>query len=128
MDFNNKNIIVTGGTRGIGYAITELFEKTGANIIVTGTKETATELINKSKNIIYHQLDYNSDNSVKRFINYVNQIDVIDILINNAGINKIDLLPDITTKDWDEINRVNLRGPFLLAQAVSKKLKIQKSG
>ena len=82
-----------------------------------------------SKNKIqYHQLDYSSAESVKEFISLVKGLDKVDVLINNAGVNKIESVTEISLDDWDWINAVNLRGPFLLTQAASEKMKKQKSG
>ena len=44
----------------------------------------------------------------------------LDILINNAGVNKIDSIGDISVMDWDMINNINIRGPFILTNAISK--------
>ena len=58
----------------------------------------------------------------------VNELDKVDVLINNAGVNKIDTISEISVEDWDWINTVNLKGPFLLTQAVSESMKLQESG
>jgi 3-oxoacyl-[acyl-carrier protein] reductase len=131
MDFTDKTIIITGGTRGIGAAIVSAFCNARANIIVTGTKKTGIESIEVSdnqNNIQYHQLDYSSDESVKEFIHSVKKLDDIDVLINNAGVNKIESVTEISEDDWDWINAINLRGPFLLTQAVSKTMEKKNSG
>jgi len=131
MDFTDKTIIITGGTRGIGATIVNAFCNAGANVVVTGTKKTGIETLgftdsqNKPQ---YHQLDYSSDESVKEFIQWVKKLDSVDVLINNAGVNKIDSVTEISENDWDWIHAVNLKGAFLLTQAVSEKMKKQKSG
>ena len=107
------------------------FSNAGANVVVTGTKKTGVETLDvpdSQGNIQYHQLDYLSDVSVKDFIYSVKKLGSIDVLINNAGVNKIESVSEISEDDWDWINAVNLRGPFLLTQAVSEKMKKQKSG
>jgi 3-oxoacyl-[acyl-carrier protein] reductase len=131
MDFTDKTIIITGGTRGIGAAMVNAFCNARANVVVTGTKKTGVETLDvpdSQNNIQYHQLDYSSTESVKEFISLVKGLDKVDVLINNAGVNKIDSVTEISLDDWDWINAVNLRGPFLLTQAVSEKMKKQKSG
>ncbi len=131
MDFTDKTIIITGGTRGIGAAMVNAFYNARANVVVTGTKKTGVETLDipdSQNNIQYHQLDYSSAESVKEFISLVKGLDKVDVLINNAGVNKIESVTEISLDDWDWINAVNLRGPFLLTQAASEKMKKQKSG
>jgi 3-oxoacyl-[acyl-carrier protein] reductase len=131
MDFTDKTIIITGGTQGIGAAIVSVFCNAGANVILTGTKkieDDSLEISGHRKNIQYIQLDYSSDESVKEFIHWVKLLDKVDVLINNAGVNKIGTITDISVDDWDWINAVNLRGPFLLTQALSGTMKRQNFG
>jgi len=131
LDFKNKTVIITGGTRGIGAAIARTFTDSGAHVLVSGTDKTENDKIENSgneHNIQYHQLDFTSDKSVNQFLNAVNKLKKVDVLINNAGVNKIETITEISVEDWDWINAVNLRGPFLLTQAVSKNMKKQKSG
>ena len=131
MDFTDKTIIITGGTRGIGAAIASVFCDVGANVVVTGTKKTedvSPEVFTRMNKIQYQQLDYSSNESVIEFIHLVNKLDTVDVLINNAGVNKIETITEISVDDWDWINAVNLRGPFLLTQAVAEKMMEKKTG
>jgi 3-oxoacyl-[acyl-carrier protein] reductase len=131
IDFTDKTVIITGGTRGIGAAMVSAFSGAEANVIITGTKEPGAvnlDLIKSNRSIQYHQLDFSSDESVKNFIHTVNELNKIDVLINNAGVNKIDTISEISVDDWDWINTVNLRGPFLLTQSVIETMKKQDSG
>ena len=131
MNFLNKNIIITGGTGGIGTATVQAFHDTGANILLTGTKNTIDKnfdyLINQ-KNIDYCQLDLSSEDSLESFTQVLKEIGNIDVLINNAGVNKIDKINKVTSEDWDWINKVNLKGPFTLMRLISEKMKKKKSG
>lgn len=107
------------------------FSDAGANVIITGTKKIAVEtpdISGKSESLRYYQLDYSSNKSVKEFISSVNKLEKVDVLINNAGVNQIETISDISVEVWDWINAVNLRGPFLLTQAVSKMMKSQDYG
>jgi len=131
IDFSNKTVIVTGGTRGIGAAIVELFQECNAQIIATGTNTSELESLNqksKSEKTDYIHLDFTSNDSIQKFLGHIDKLDRIDVLINNAGVNKIDSIKDIAEDDWDWINNVNLRGPFLLTRAVSKIMKNQGYG
>ena len=131
IDFSNKTVIVTGGTRGIGAAIVELFQQCNAQVIGTGTNTKELERLNqesKEKKTDYIHLDFTSNESIQKFLGHINKRDRIDVLINNAGVNKIDSIKDIAEDDWDWINNVNLRGPFLLTRAVSKIMQNQGYG
>ena len=130
-DFSNKTVVVTGGTRGIGAAIVELFQECNAEIIATGTNNKQLERLNQDsagKKIKYMYLDFTSNESIQEFLVYLENQDRIDSLINNAGVNKIDSIQEIAENDWDWINNVNLRGPFLLTHAVANIMKNQGYG
>ena len=130
-DFSNKTIVITGGTRGIGAAIVESFQKCNAEIIATGTNNKELDRLNREsagKIIKYIHLDFTSNESVQEFLVYLDNQDHIDVLINNAGVNKIDSIQDVTEDDWDWINNVNLRGPFLLTRIVADRMKKQGYG
>ncbi len=115
IDINNTShrAVVTGATRGIGFATAERLLKNGMDVIVTGTSQDA----NYPEGATYHQVDFLDDKSLVEFIGFLKQQD-IDILVNNAGINKIGEFASIDIDDFDQILRVNLRTPFLLCQAV----------
>ena len=130
-DFSNKTVIVTGGTRGIGAAIVELFQQCNADVIATGTDTKEMDRINRDPSggkLKYIHLDFNSNDSVQSFLDFINKRDRIDVLINNAGVNKIATIDKIDENEWDWINKVNLRGPFLLTKAVSEIMKKQGYG
>jgi NAD(P)-dependent dehydrogenase (short-subunit alcohol dehydrogenase family) len=110
--------VVTGATRGIGYAIAERLLKDGLEVIVTGTKKDADYPSGSN----YYQVDFLNDPSTKAFVEYLKQ-KPIDILINNAGVNKINEFEDIEIADFDKIQKINLKAPFLLCQAVIPHMK-----
>jgi len=110
---NRYCAVVTGATRGIGRAIAERLLKDGVEVIVTGTSKDADHPIGSN----YYQVDFLNDSSMKAFVKYLKQ-KPIDILINNAGINKIDEFESIEINEFDSIQKVNLNAPFLLCLAV----------
>jgi 3-oxoacyl-[acyl-carrier protein] reductase len=131
IDFSNKTVIVTGSTRGIGAAIVELFQQCNAQVIGTGTNNKELKRLNqvsKERKTNYIHLDFTSNESVQGFLGFIDKQDRIDVLINNAGVNKIDSIQNVTEDDWDWINNVNLRGPFQLTKAVSGLMKKQGQG
>jgi 3-oxoacyl-[acyl-carrier protein] reductase len=131
VDFSNKVVLVTGGTRGIGKAIAELFLENNAEVIATGTDLKNVDVSDNDsvKNKInYKSLDFSSHSSTSSFLKKLEDGPPIDILINNAGINKIDDISNINSKDWDKVNEINLRGPFILTKEIVKKMKSLKQG
>jgi NAD(P)-dependent dehydrogenase (short-subunit alcohol dehydrogenase family) len=112
-----KNIkyraVVTGATKGIGYEIAQRLLNDGIEVIATGTKKNGNHPTGSS----YYQVDFFIEESVNEFINYLKQ-QKINILVNNAGINKIGNFSSIDINDFDRILRVNLRVPFQICQAV----------
>ena len=131
LNFTNKTVIITGGTRGIGASLTNAFYRTGAKVLVSGTmneNDVNFDILKHNNNVHYHQLDLSSDESIKQFLDVVNKLDKVDVLINNAGVNKIKTVNEISEEEWDWINAVNLRGPFLLTRTVSEKMKQQEFG
>jgi len=110
--------VVTGATRGIGRAIAERLLKDGLEVIVTGTNKDADHPIGSN----YYQVDFLNDSSTETFVKYLKQ-KPIDILINNAGINKIDEFESIEIADFNSIQKVNLKTPFMLCQAVIPHMK-----
>ena len=105
--------VVTGATRGIGYAIAERLLQDGLEVITTGTKKNGKHPSGSS----YYQVDFCDENSTNKFINYLKK-QKINIVVNNAGINKIGKFSSIDINDFDRILRVNLRVPFQICQAV----------
>ena len=115
--------VVTGATRGIGFAIAERLVKDGLDVVGTGTGKEA-----KCPNgASYRQGDFLDDNSIENFVEFLKQ-QKIDVLVNNAGINKIGSFAEIDIDDFDKILRVNLRAPFLFCQAVIPDMKKNKWG
>lgn len=131
IDLKGKTAIVTGGIRGIGKAICERLIAAGAHIIATGTKTTEVDELNKQNNntqISFLCVDFTDDHSIQLFLSKLRNIPKIDILINNAGVNRINLNTDTNSNDFDYINNVNLKAPYLLCREVSNIMKANKNG
>ena len=127
--FLNKSIVVTGGTRGIGAQIVKMFASEGANVICTGRDKT--DLIARQKNapdnVKYIQLDLEDEGSIISFNKYISGLSSLDVLVNNAGINKIDRVENISVTDFKSVMEVNVNGPFYISQMACK-LMVKKGG
>jgi 3-oxoacyl-[acyl-carrier protein] reductase len=126
IDFKDRVVVVTGGTRGIGKAIAHMFAEDNASVIATGTDKQQLEQLNnqsKSSGIQYRHLDFTSTASVESFLDYLKSLKKVDVLVNCAGVNKINLIDEINDEDWDWMNTINLRGPYLISKAISAMMK-----
>lgn len=131
----NKTAIITGATRGIGKGIAEVFAKNGANVAFTysSSVEAATSLENELKSHGIKAKGYQSNaadfESAQELANEVlKEFGSIDILINNAGITKDNLLLRISEEDFDKVIEVNLKSVFNLTKAVLRPMIKQKGG
>lgn len=121
MDFSNKFAIITGGTRGIGMAIVSLLVECGCKVLYTGTGEKS---VFENKKLRFEQLNFLDDRSVLRFITEVmRNSEKIDILINNAGINCIEPIDELSEENWNKILKVNLTGSMKMTKAAANVMK-----
>lgn len=118
-----RTALVTGGTRGIGAAIADRLATDGLDVIVTGRNPPVVN----SPNHRFYAVDFEDQQSVLDFLQVIPKLG-IDVLVNNAGINKIAAFDQIVPEDFDRIQNVNLRVPFLICQAVLEKMRAQKWG
>src|SRR3990167_3463291 len=117
-NFEGKKVVITGGTRGIGLATALRLKKEGATVLITGTKPNFTLL----DDIDYYQVNFLVSQEIESFIGFLKK-HTPDILINNAGINKINKFCDISFQDYMEIQQINTTVPFQLCQAVIPAMK-----
>lgn len=110
MELEGRKVLVTGGTRGIGKSISLAFQALGADVVITG--RSRPDDVPESK---FVSVDFLEPNSVSSFLEFV-ETHGFDVIVNNAGINKIDLGHQIDYKDWKNIQEVNLNVPFLVCQ------------
>ncbi|TCT12293.1 3-oxoacyl-[acyl-carrier-protein] reductase [Natranaerovirga pectinivora] len=131
----NKVAIVTGGSRGIGKAISLELGSKGATVIVNynGSKDAAEAVVNtiteNGGKAVAYPCNVSDFNSVKEFIeNIVKEYGQIDILVNNAGITKDNLLLKMSDSDFDDVINVNLKGAFNCLKHASRYMLKQRSG
>ena len=128
MSFESKSIIVTGGARGIGRAIVELFLSQGANLSLIDL-EPVTNL-NADKGSVYSFAGSVANaTDVENFISEVmSRAGRIDVLVNNAGIIRDNIIWRMSEEEFDAVIDTNLKGAWLLCRAVAPIMKEQKSG
>lgn len=131
----NKVIIVTGASRGIGREIAKLLAKTGYQVIANYNKskekaeELKKELQTNGFDIDIFKADVSNRNEVKKMIEFViNKYGRIDVLVNNAGVDREEMFTDITDEDWEFIMKNNLYSVFCCTQEVIKHMLNQMSG
>ena len=130
-----KTAIITGGSRGIGKGIVEVFAQHGANVAFTynSSAEAAEALaaeVSKQgvKAKAYKSDASNYEESQKLAEQVLEDFGSIDILINNAGITKDNLLMRISEEDFDKVIEVNLKSVFNMTKAVQRAMLKQRSG
>jgi len=115
--------VISGGAQGIGRAIAARFQAEGAFIFildcdVTKGHETAAELTKSNSPVRFLPVDLRSPAEIRNAIEEVRKFHAgIDIVVNNAGVEREKPLEKLSVADWDSILEVNLRGAFLLTQA-----------
>lgn len=133
IDFANKNVLITGGSRGIGKACAKLFAALNANVIVTyktnvqKAKQTLSEVDNKENKHSFFQLDISSPDNVKNFFEILmKKYDKIDVLINNAAIYTEHKINKVSYEEWqrcwNETISTNLTGISNLCYFVSRQM------
>jgi len=126
--------IVTGGSRGIGLASARLLAEGGASVVVSGRDaarlETATrELEATGAAVLGVAADAARREDVDRLVEAARErFGRLDVLVNNAGMTRDQLLVRMKDDDWDQVLDTNLRGVFLMTRAVGKVMMRQRSG
>jgi 3-oxoacyl-[acyl-carrier protein] reductase len=126
--------LVTGGTRGIGLAIARLLADDGASVVVSGRdpgrlESAAKELEALGASALAVAADAGKREDADRLVEATRErFGRIDVLVNNAGITRDQLLVRMKDDDWDQVMETNLRGVFLMTRAVGKVMMRQKSG
>ena len=130
-----KTAIITGGSRGIGKAIVEKFVKQGANVAFTysSSSDAAKAIENKLSTNNVKVKSYKSDASNFEeaqllAASVLEEFGSIDILINNAGITKDNLLMRMSEEDFDRVIQVNLKSVFNMTKAVQRTMLKQRKG
>ena len=130
-NLENKNIIVTGASGGIGNSIVKKLNQAGANILASGTRiEKLEELKKNFENIKILKFDISQSDKIAEFIeNATNELGgSLDGLINNAGITQDNLAIRMSLEEWQKVININLTSTFLMSKFAIKKMLKNKSG
>lgn len=129
---NNKIALVTGATRGIGAAIADTLAQSGAKVIGTATTESGAQSISERMQNWQGEgrvLNIAESGSIETLIGDIEkEFGQLDILINNAGITRDNLLMRMKEEEWDEIMNVNLKSVYRASKAVLRGMMKQRSG
>jgi 3-oxoacyl-[acyl-carrier protein] reductase len=124
-DLRGRTALVTGGSRGIGRAIALALARAGADLAVNyrenegAAREVCERIRDLGRRALPVQGDASRSAEVARMVESIHrEMGPVTILVNNAGIGEVRSIEEITEKDWDEMLAVNLKGPFLVTQAV----------
>ncbi len=125
MKLEQKNVFITGSSRGIGLAIAHKFASLGANVVLNSRGEISEELLAEFKPYGVKVLAISGDVSdfadAKRMVEQaIEELGSVDVLVNNAGITQDTLLLKMTEVDFEKVLKVNLTGAFNMTQSVLK--------
>jgi 3-oxoacyl-[acyl-carrier protein] reductase len=129
-----KVALVTGAAQGIGKSIATAFADAGADLILCDMNEevlavTAKDFEEKGTNVLAVKTNVTDATEVAELVaKSLDKFGRIDILINNAGVTRDNLLARMSEADWDLVLSVNLKGTFLLSKAVSRSMMKQRTG
>ncbi len=133
MELSNKNVFVTGSTRGIGLAIAHKFASLGANVVLNGRSAISEELLAQFANygvkVVAISGDVSDNAYAKRMVDEaMAALGSVDILVNNAGITKDGMALRMSEEDFDAVLKINLTGTFNMTQAVLKPMTKARAG
>jgi len=130
-DFSEKTVWVTGAAAGIGLATAQLFAEHGARLALLDRDEQITQTARNLPGTGHFSVvcDVADVAQLRAAVDEgVSKLGRIDVLVNNAGIARLDRAEDVKEADWDATMAINLKAPFFLAQAVAVVMKAQGGG
>ncbi len=123
--FENKHVLVTGGSRGIGAAVVKLFSKLGAGVAfnyhknIRAAEQLAKECRKFGTDVFFDECDVRDYHDVDVFTKKsINHFGTIDILVNNAGIWEYGPIEQLTVDQWRKTIQTNLDGTFYFTRAI----------
>lgn len=134
LDLSGQTAIVTGGSRGIGLSIVRRFAEAGANVVIASVtasemKKAVDELKKDGLEVKSVKTDVSSEKDVKKMVDFaVKHYGKLDILVNNAGVFPSNPLETMTTRDFERVIDINLKGVFLGTKYASEQMIKQGKG
>jgi len=133
MQLKNKNIFITGSSRGIGLAVAHKFAQAGANIVLNSRGAISEELLAEFSDYGVKVVPISGDVSdfadAKRMVEQaIAELGSVDVLVNNAGITQDTLMLKMTEADFEKVLKVNLTGAFNMTQSVLKPMMKAREG
>ncbi len=133
-NFKDRVVVVTGAARGIGAEIAREFSSKGATIIISDVNQdnlnnTYAELSKSNSNVLGIKSDISKLNEAQQLIERtLESYDKVDVLVNNAGVTRDNLLMRMSEDEWDQVIDINLKGTFNCIKAVTRAMVKQKYG
>ncbi|NWF54578.1 MAG: 3-oxoacyl-[acyl-carrier-protein] reductase [Syntrophaceae bacterium] len=135
MDFHERVVLVTGGSKGIGRAISRAFSRMGARVVVNfgHDEEAARQVERESQEAGGKAIAWKADISLKEdvdrmFKEMLDRFGRLDVLVNNAGVLRDTYLMLMSDKDWDRVIETNLRGTFYCCRAALRPMIAKRRG
>lgn len=131
--FEERTVVITGASRGIGKGIAKRFADEGANLVLGANEASvhavAEEFRSSSANAVSHVCDVTNKSDVERLYDHaLAKFGQIDVSIQNAGVITIARIEELPEQDWDKVMAVNTKGVFLCCQAAAIRMKQRKFG
>ena len=131
-----KTVLITGGSRGIGKAVAMKYAENGYKIIInyvsdkTDTEQLKKELLQAgAADILLIKADVSNSEDVKNMVKEtIEKFEKIDVLVNNAGITKDNLLMRMSEEEFDKVIQINLKGTYLVTKEVTRYMMKKKKG
>ena len=121
LNFKNKKVLITGASGGIGKTLVEKFINNGAKLIITSSNQDKLDILKShyGNNHLYYLLDLSDTNKLADNVKKIREENRdIDILINNAGIAKDNLLIRINKEQWQDVIDINLTSNFYIIKSI----------
>ena len=130
----DKVVLITGSSRGIGHTLARGFASAGSTVVMNGVNaerlsEAVESLRNLNSSVHGYAFDVSDYKSVEKIIPRIeDDIGPVDVLVNNAGIQRRSPLSEMKMHEWEEVVRINLNAVFFVSQQVAKRMITRKRG